>query len=68
MLDTVGLTMDDVTMVNVNFNLVTALLAGQIDAAIDGYRNFELIQLAHRGQARRRLLSRRSMACRSMTS
>ena len=50
MLDTVDLTMDDVTMVNVNFNLVTALLAGQIDAAIDGYRNFELTQLAIEGK------------------
>jgi putative hydroxymethylpyrimidine transport system substrate-binding protein len=50
MLDTVGLSMDDVTMVNVNFNLVTALLAGQVDAAIDGYRNFELTQLAIEGK------------------
>jgi putative hydroxymethylpyrimidine transport system substrate-binding protein len=50
MLDSVGLTMDDVTMVNVNFNLVTALLAGQVDAAIDGYRNFELTQLAIEGK------------------
>ncbi len=50
MLDTVGLTMDDVTMVNVNFNLVTALLAGQVDAAIDGYRNFELTQLGIEGK------------------
>ncbi len=57
MLKSVGLTSDDVTLVNVNFNLVSALLAGQIDAAIDGYRNFELIQLGTRGQARRRLLS-----------
>jgi putative hydroxymethylpyrimidine transport system substrate-binding protein len=50
MLDSAGLTMDDVTMVNVNFNLVTALLAGQVDAAIDGYRNFELTQLAIEGK------------------
>ena len=50
MLETVGLTMDDVTMVNVNFNLVTALLAGQVDAAIDGYRNFELTQLGIEGK------------------
>jgi putative hydroxymethylpyrimidine transport system substrate-binding protein len=50
MLDSVGLGMDDVTMINVNFNLVAALLAGQIDAAIDGYRNFELTQLAIEGR------------------
>jgi putative hydroxymethylpyrimidine transport system substrate-binding protein len=42
--------MDDVEMVNVNFNLVTALLAGQVDAAIDGYRNFELTQLRLEGK------------------
>ena len=52
-----GLTAKDVTLVNVNFNLVTALLSGQVDAAIDGYRNVELIQLGTRGQAGRRLLS-----------
>jgi len=50
MLESVGLTMDDVEMVNVNFNLVTALLAGQVDAAIDGYRNFELTQLRIEGR------------------
>ena len=37
-------------MVNVNFNLVTALLSGQVDAAIDGYRNFELTQLEIEGK------------------
>jgi putative hydroxymethylpyrimidine transport system substrate-binding protein len=45
-----GLTRNDVTEVNVNFNLVTALLSGQVDAAIDGYRNFELIQLRQEGR------------------
>jgi putative hydroxymethylpyrimidine transport system substrate-binding protein len=49
-LKTAGLTAADVTLVNVNFNLVTALLSGQVDAAIDGYRNFELIQLALEGK------------------
>ena len=44
-LSSVGLTADDVTLVNVNFNLVSALLSGQVDAALDGYRNFELTQL-----------------------
>jgi putative hydroxymethylpyrimidine transport system substrate-binding protein len=45
-----GLTRKDVTEVNVNFNLVTALLSGQVDAAIDGYRNFELIQVGLEGK------------------
>ena len=46
----VGLTTADVTLVNVNFNLVTALMSGQVDAAIDGYRNVELIQLGLQGK------------------
>jgi putative hydroxymethylpyrimidine transport system substrate-binding protein len=49
-LKSAGLTAADVTMVNVNFNLVTALMSGQVDAAIDGYRNFELIQLGLEGK------------------
>ena len=49
-LKSVGLTADDVEMVNVNFNLVSALLSGQVDAAIDGYRNFELTQLDIEGK------------------
>lgn len=50
MLASVGLASDDVTLVNVNFNLVTALMAGQVDAVIDGYRNFELTQLEAEGR------------------
>jgi putative hydroxymethylpyrimidine transport system substrate-binding protein len=49
-LKSAGLTAADVTLVDVNFNLVTALLSGQVDAAIDGYRNFELIQLSIEGK------------------
>lgn len=49
-LASVGLTTKDVEMVNVNFNLVTSLMAGQVDAVIDGYRNFELIQLGLEGK------------------
>lgn len=44
-----GLTMDDVEMVNVNFSLSPALMAGQVDAAIGAYRNFELNQMAIEG-------------------
>jgi putative hydroxymethylpyrimidine transport system substrate-binding protein len=44
-LKSVGLSAKDVELVNVNFNLVTALMSGQVDAAIDGYRNVELVQL-----------------------
>lgn len=48
-LASVGLTSKDVELVNVNFNLSTALMSGQVDAVIDGYRNFELTQLAIEG-------------------
>ena len=49
-LKSAGLTPADVTLVNVNFNLVTALMSGRVDAVLDGYRNFELIQLALEGK------------------
>jgi len=54
MLHTVGLTLDDLTLVNVNFSLSPALLAGRVDAVIGAYRNFELNQLlieGHPGRA-----------------
>ncbi len=40
-----GLTLDDVTLINVNFNLSPALISGKVDAVIGAYRNFELNQL-----------------------
>ncbi len=52
-LKSAGLTEKDVTLVNVNFNLVAALMAGQVDAVIDGYRNVELIQLNLEGHPAR---------------
>ncbi len=45
MLERHGLSLDDVTLVNVNFALSPALLAGQVDAVIGAYRNFELNQM-----------------------
>ncbi|EAV45648.1 thiamine biosynthesis associated protein [Stappia aggregata IAM 12614] len=50
MLLSVGLTIDDVELVNVNFALSGSLLAGQVDAVIGGYRNFELTQLEIEGK------------------
>ena len=41
-----GLTLDDVKLVNVNFSLSPSLLAGQADAVIGAFRNFELNQMA----------------------
>jgi putative hydroxymethylpyrimidine transport system substrate-binding protein len=40
-----GLTLDDVTLVNVNWSLSPALMAGQVDAVIGAFRNFELNQM-----------------------
>ena len=49
-----GLTLDDVTLVNVNFSLSPALISGQVDAVIGAFRNFELNQMdivGHPGRA-----------------
>lgn len=48
-LKTAGLTMADVKMINVNWSLSPALIAGQVDATIGGYRNFELTQMRLEG-------------------
>ena len=40
-----GLTLKDVELINVNFSLSPALIAGQVDAVIGAYRNFELNQM-----------------------
>ncbi|WP_134680843.1 ABC transporter substrate-binding protein [Paracoccus ravus] len=48
-LKTAGLAMSDVEMVNVNWSLSPALIAGQVDATIGGYRNFELTQMRLEG-------------------
>jgi putative hydroxymethylpyrimidine transport system substrate-binding protein len=46
MLSQAGLTMNDVTLVNVNFSLSPSLLSGKVDAVIGAFRNFELNQMA----------------------
>ncbi|MCC0015411.1 MAG: ABC transporter substrate-binding protein [Rhodobiaceae bacterium] len=54
MLAGAGLSLDDVSLVNVNFALSPALIAGQVDAVIGAFRNFELTQLrleGHEGRA-----------------
>jgi putative hydroxymethylpyrimidine transport system substrate-binding protein len=45
MLGRAGLTLKDVTLINVDFALSPALMAGQVDAVIGAYRNFELNQM-----------------------
>lgn len=49
MLKSAGLTPADVTLVNVNFNLVTSLQSHEVDAVIGTYRTYEDIQLAQAG-------------------
>ncbi|MCM5554926.1 ABC transporter substrate-binding protein [Pleomorphomonas sp. NRK KF1] len=49
-LKTAGLGLDDVELINVNFALSASLLAGQVDAVVGGYRNFELNQMKIEGR------------------
>jgi putative hydroxymethylpyrimidine transport system substrate-binding protein len=54
MLGSAGLKLSDVELVNVNFALSSSLLAGQVDAVVGGFRNFELNQMrleGHPGRA-----------------
>lgn len=54
MLAKAGLTIQDVTLVNVNFALTEALVSKQVDAVVGGYRNFELTEMklaGHPGRA-----------------
>jgi putative hydroxymethylpyrimidine transport system substrate-binding protein len=53
MLKTVNLTLKDVTLVNVNFALTAPLMAGQVDAVVGGYRNFEATELELAGKKAR---------------
>ncbi|MDX6748361.1 ABC transporter substrate-binding protein [Geminicoccaceae bacterium 1502E] len=50
MLESKGLSLSDVELVNVNFALSPALLSGQVDAVIGAFRNFELNQLELEGK------------------
>jgi putative hydroxymethylpyrimidine transport system substrate-binding protein len=45
LLSGVDLTLDDITLVNVNWSLSPALMAGQVDAVLGAFRNFELNQM-----------------------
>jgi putative hydroxymethylpyrimidine transport system substrate-binding protein len=50
MLESVGLRLSDIRLINVNFALSSALMSGQVDAIVGGYRNFELHQLDIEGR------------------
>ena len=50
MLETAGLKLADVTLINVNFALTTALVSGEVDAVVGGFRNFEATELELAGK------------------
>ncbi|WP_439814379.1 ABC transporter substrate-binding protein [Zavarzinia sp. CC-PAN008] len=50
MLKGAGLSLADVELINVNFSLSPALMAGQVDGVIGAYRNFDLPQLRLAGK------------------
>jgi putative hydroxymethylpyrimidine transport system substrate-binding protein len=56
MLQSAGLGLSDVKLVDVNFALTQALVSGQVDAVIGAYRNFELTELKLAGKAGRAFL------------
>jgi putative hydroxymethylpyrimidine transport system substrate-binding protein len=45
MLESAGLKLDDVKLVNVNFALTQPLIGGQVDAVVGAYRNVELFEM-----------------------
>jgi putative hydroxymethylpyrimidine transport system substrate-binding protein len=45
MLEKAGLSLNDVTLINVNFSLSPSIISGQVDAVIGAFRNFELNQM-----------------------
>ncbi|MEQ8829074.1 MAG: ABC transporter substrate-binding protein [Alphaproteobacteria bacterium] len=54
MLAGAGLSLDDIELINVNWSLSPSLIAGQTDAVIGAFRNFELNQMdieGHPGRA-----------------
>lgn len=48
-LESDGLTLNDVELVNVNWLLTQSLISGQVDAVLGGMRNFELTEIAQKG-------------------
>ncbi|MDK9695144.1 MAG: ABC transporter substrate-binding protein [Siculibacillus sp.] len=50
MLATAGVKLSEVTLINVNFALTAALVSGQVDAVVGGFRNFEATELELAGK------------------
>jgi putative hydroxymethylpyrimidine transport system substrate-binding protein len=49
MLKNSGIELADITVVNVNFQLVSALISGEVDGVVGGYRNFEATEIREHG-------------------
>ena len=56
MLESAGLKLDDVKLVNVNFALVQPLIGGQVDAVVGAYRNVEFFEMRDAGHPARMFL------------
>lgn len=50
MLSHEGVKADQVRLINVNFQLTSALLTGKVDAVIGGYRNIEALEMKEQGK------------------
>ena len=50
MLESAGVKLSEVTLINVNFALTAALVSGQVDAVVGGFRNFEATELELAGK------------------
>ncbi|KAA5974424.1 MULTISPECIES: ABC transporter substrate-binding protein [unclassified Pantoea] len=50
MLSHEGVKADQVRLINVNFQLTSALLTGKVDAVIGGYRNIEALEMKYKGK------------------
>ncbi|KAF6660246.1 ABC transporter substrate-binding protein [Enterobacteriaceae bacterium EKM102V] len=50
MLSHEGVKADQVRLINVNFQLTSALLTGKVDAVIGGYRNIEALEMKDQGK------------------
>ena len=53
MLESAGLKLDDVKLINVNFALVQPLIGGQVDAVVGAYRNVEFFEMRDAGHPAR---------------
>lgn len=49
MLESAGISSENIELINVNFSLSPSLISGSVDATVGGFRNFELTQMRLEG-------------------